>query len=382
MRARTWLSLAACLILASSCARMRPPPGGPVDKVPPEIVGSWPEDGSGEHGSLDTITLRFSEKVDRTSFLSQLRTDPDWLLRSLRWEADTLVALRFWDPFPLDTTVAVYLLPGWRDRHRVQQPEWQMVHFATGDSLMPGWLAGKATFKGNPSRAMRLELADSMGHVARELRPDRQGGFAFRHLPTDGRRLTLRAWQDVDGDSLYDAAIDFADSLSDSLLILTAPEPQRLDLLLDVIDPNEPGEVLGSFTCLDTLPAAYRLHLFPDSLRIAPDSLPARDPALLPDSLRRALIPGDDGPALWLPTDGEFTFDAVPPGPWWLFVFKDLAADSVWDPTAEPAYLDPGPQWLEPGGKITWMRFGFPEPTDSTRAGRSEIPRGSEEGAP
>ncbi|MBN2171856.1 MAG: hypothetical protein JW819_11115 [Candidatus Krumholzibacteriota bacterium] len=375
MRARTLAWAAALLAVLGGCARQVAPPGGPVDATPAIIADAWPPDGSLDNGRLDTVILTFSERVDRGSVIASLRTDPPRLLRSVRWEADTLAALRFWQPFPSDTTVAVFLAPGWKDRRRVEQPGWEAVHFATGDSLLPGWLAGTVTFKGNPSRSMHLELVDLVaaapagaaalrtGDLRRVLRPDRKGGFVIRHLPADGRALRLVAWQDVDGDSLYDAAVDFADSLGDTNLVLTPAAPRRLALAIDVIDPDEPGEIRGNVACLDTLPGLLVLRFFPDSLRLAGDSLPGRDPADLPDSLRRRLA---DRRAQWrliLPAGGDFSLDGAPPGPWWLHVFKETGADTVWDPAAEPAYLEPGPRWLPPGGVLGLGRIAFPAPS-------------------
>ena len=108
------LCLVALLLMAASCARIQPPPGGPIDKIPPELTGSCPADGSLDNGVLDTITLSFSERVDRASVLKHLRSDPPWLLRSEHWQADTLLVLRYWEPFPADTTMAVFLLSGLR----------------------------------------------------------------------------------------------------------------------------------------------------------------------------------------------------------------------------------------------------------------------------
>jgi len=387
MRARGLAWAAALLAVLAGCARQVAPPGGPVDRTPATVAAAWPLDGSTDNGRLDTVTLVFSERVDRGSVIAALRTDPPRLLRSVRWDADTLAVLRFWQPFPPDTTVAVYLAPGWKDRHRVQQEGWEAVHFATGDSLLPGWLAGTVTFKGHPSRAMHLELVDLLpaapesaaapageaalrqGGLRRALRPARTGEFVIRHLPADGRALRLRAWQDVDGDSLYDAAVDFADSLGDTSLVLTPAAPRRLALALNVIDPDEPGEIKGSAACLDTMPGALVLRFFPDSLRLAGDSMPGRDPADLPDSLRRRLAERRAEWRLVLPEGGEFSLDGAPPGPWWLHIFKDLAADTVWDPEAEPAYLEPGPRWLPPGGVLGLGRIVFPEPAMADSAG-------------
>lgn len=368
---RARLVLLAWLLLAAlqGCARVRPPSGGEPDTAPPGLTGGRPAPGSTGSGPLSEVLLGFSEPVDRGSVQAALRVEPPRLLRSLRWTGDTLLAVRFWDPLPADTSVDVYLVPGWRDRHRVAQPEWQVLSFATGDSLRPGWLAGQARFKGQASRALHLALSDSAGGLQRRARPDARGDFVFRGLPADGRAWRLVAWQDADGDSLFDPAHDFADTLRDSLR-LTLAQPRRLGLQLNAIDPREPGELSGHFSCADTLPGVYFLRLLPDSFRLADGSRPADDPGLLPEAERArlaALVARPVGaaglPDTWLrlAQDGPFAFAAAPPGAHWLFVHKDLgAADSLWDPAQEPAGLSAGPLRLPPGGSLSWPRFAFP----------------------
>lgn len=363
------LVLLAWLLLAAlqSCARIRPPSGGEPDTLPPVLTGGRPAPGSTGSGPLGEVLLSFSEAVDRGSVLAALRVEPPRLLRSLRWSADTLLALRFWDPLPADASVDVYLVPGWRDRHRVAQPEWQVLSFATGDSLRPGWLAGQAQFKGQASRALHLALSDSAGGFQRRARPDARGDFVFRGLPADGRAWQLVAWQDADGDSLFDPAQDFADTLRDSLR-LTPGAPRRFGLRLNAIDPHEPGTLSGQFSCADSLAGVFFLRILPDSFRLADGSRPLVEPAGLPEAERARLAalvarPATPGlPPTWLrlPQPGAFTLTAAP-GDYWLFVHKDLGAeDSLWDPAREPAGLGSGPLRLAPGGTLSWPRFAFP----------------------
>ena len=381
-RAQLGLLLWALLAALLSCARIRPPSGGEPDTTPARLVGGRPADGSLGTGPLSEVLLTFSEPVERASVLTALRIEPPRLLRSLRWAGDTLLALRFWEPLPAATSVDVYLIPGWRDRHRIPQPEWQVLSFATGDELLPGWLAGMATFKGQPSRSLHLALSDTSGAPPRLTRPDARGGFRFRGLPADGRAWLLAAFQDVDGDSLFDPAVDFADTLRDSLTLAPAA-PRRFGLRVDVIDPDEPGSVSGQFACLDTMPGIFFLRVLPDSFRLTDGSRPLVDPGALPEVERARVATlvarppaAAELPAQWLRLEqaGAFALPAVPPGQYWLFVHRDLgAADTIWDPASEPAGLSAGPLLLTPGGSLSWPRFAFPiiaNPADSAASAR------------
>ncbi|MCP4548791.1 MAG: Ig-like domain-containing protein [bacterium] len=353
------------LALFLGCARIIAPSGGPADETPARLVAGDPPDGALNTGPLGIITISFDERVERASVLDHLFTDPPNLIRRVHWPEDTMLVVEFWQKFRPDTTVAVYLTPGWNDYHYVAQPEWQIHHFATGDSLLPGWFGGKCTFKGNASRRMHLRLADAAGEVERETVPDGRGGFTFRHLPADGRSWLLWAFEDIDGDSLFDPVMDFADTLPDSLLRLTPESRFQLDLALNVIDPDEPGEVTGSFACRDTMPGYFLIRALRDSLRQFGDSLPVTEPGLLPDSLLANLYGPVQSEYTWLKGEGAFTIEGVAPGELLLFIHKDVTPDSLWDPVTEPAWLDPVPRVLLPGGNLQWSRFSFPA-ADST----------------
>jgi hypothetical protein len=373
---RTQLILIAVLAAGLGCARIKPPSGGAIDKTPAELTAIRPAEGSLRNGALEEVTLIFSEPVHRGSVLEAVRISPRRLIRSVRWSADTLLAIRFWEPLPAATSVDLFLKPGWLDRHLVAQPEWQVMSFATGDSLLPGWFGGEVSFKGGPSRALHLELFDESGELRRRTRPDRQGRFIFRHLPADGRDWVLAAYHDVDGDSLFDPAVDFADSLADSL-VLSAEAPHRLDLSLDIIDPDEPGRVKGQLGAPDdSLGGAIYVSLLPDSFRLSDGARPtgapgSLAPALL-DSLRGQIRWAAAGDSLRpagqrIELGEEYLFDPVPPGSWWLFAHRDLGdPDSLWDPSSEPALMDPGPRLLAPGAELDWSRLRLTLPADSS----------------
>ncbi len=372
----TQLILFAVLAAGLGCARIKPPSGGAIDKVPAELVASRPANGSRGNGPLEEVTLIFSEPVHRGSVLEAVRISPRRLIRSLRWSADTLLALRFWEALPESTSVDIFLKPGWRDRHLVVQNEWQAMSFATGDSLLPGWFGGEVSFKGGHSRSLHLELSDEAGGFRRAGRPDAQGRFLFRHLPADGRSWLLTAFQDVDGDSLFDPAVDFADSLADSL-ILSEESPRVLNLSLNVIDPDEPGKVEGVLSVPeDSLGGAIYVSLLPDSFRLADGTRPQVAPGDLPeatlDSLRLLIRWSPEGDSLRpagsrIELDEEYRFSQVMPGPWWLFAHRDLGEpDSIWDPASEPALLDPGPRLMAPGAELVWSRLRLSLPFDSS----------------
>ena len=63
------------LFFLMSCANQLPPGGGEVDKIPPEIIYLYPEDGTLNYDE-DFIELEFSEYVDKRSFKEALFISP------------------------------------------------------------------------------------------------------------------------------------------------------------------------------------------------------------------------------------------------------------------------------------------------------------------
>ncbi len=67
--------LSASLLFLISCANQLPPGGGEVDKISPEIISSYPENGTINYDK-DFIEIEFSEYVDKRSFKEALFISP------------------------------------------------------------------------------------------------------------------------------------------------------------------------------------------------------------------------------------------------------------------------------------------------------------------
>ena len=76
----------AAILFFLSCAAVMSPPGGPKDITPPELIQTFPKDGTVNYkGSL--IELQFSEYIDESSInraihiLPTLRTSPELIYK-------------------------------------------------------------------------------------------------------------------------------------------------------------------------------------------------------------------------------------------------------------------------------------------------------------
>ena len=67
--------LSMVLLFLAGCANQLPPGGGEVDKIPPEIISSYPENETINYDK-DFIELEFSEYVDKRSFKDALFISP------------------------------------------------------------------------------------------------------------------------------------------------------------------------------------------------------------------------------------------------------------------------------------------------------------------
>ena len=62
-------------LLLIKCANQLPPPGGPVDRVPPEVLEVYPPNGTTNFDD-DHLEITFSECIDKMSIMNALFISP------------------------------------------------------------------------------------------------------------------------------------------------------------------------------------------------------------------------------------------------------------------------------------------------------------------
>ncbi len=87
-------ALAAASLLgalaAASCARVSPPPGGPLDSEAPRLLGSLPAPDSAGVAPSSEVRLVFSERMNRRDVMKALRVIPRVDFERTAWSGDTL----------------------------------------------------------------------------------------------------------------------------------------------------------------------------------------------------------------------------------------------------------------------------------------------------
>lgn len=332
------------LLFAASCAVVQPPSGGPEDKEPPHVISVFPAPDSVGVERDAELSISFSEKVDGDTFKERVRLYPSAAFDEIKVKGNVM-RVRFAESLP-ETTLTVLLSSGYTDLHGVRSKESFIFHFSTTAAMQDGTITGKVLFKNNidPDGVIKLHAVIPDSTVSykteRESRiafAGEDGGFAFKALPTDGTRFILWAFSDKSGDGVFAEEKEFHLLYPDTLQ-LTPSRRIATEIFINIIDPNEPGRVIGSIideTGLGQTP----------TVRFEP------------------LLPGEPTLVVRADSTGVFIAQKVPPGRYIIRTFVDLALDSLCgiytspdDSTLtlhEPCFTLPDTIVVKPGGERT-----------------------------
>jgi len=332
------------LVFTVSCAVVQPPSGGPEDKEPPHVVSVFPAPDSAGVDRDAELSISFSEKVDGDTFKERVRLYPAVVFDKIEVKGKML-HVRFAESLP-ETTLAVLLSGGYADLHGVRSKENFIFHFSTTEALQEGTITGKVLFKNSidPDGVIKLHavIPDSIVSYKKEREAriafaGEDGGFAFKALPTDGSRFILWAFSDENGDGLFSEEKEFHLLYPDTLE-LTPSRRIATEIFINIIDPNEPGRVIGSI--IDETGFGQ-----PATVRFEP------------------LLPGEPALVFRADSTGAFIAQKIPPGRYLVMAFVDLAPDSMCgmysspdDSTItlqEPCFALPDTILVEPGGERT-----------------------------
>ncbi len=310
--------LAFCAGICVACAVVEPPSGGPEDKIPPRVVAISPEPASAGVPRDAGVEVRFSEKLDGDSFKNKVFTYPSLAFKSIKVKGDRLT-VEFSESLP-ETTVTVLLKAGYQDDHLVKSTEHVVFSFSTSDTIDAGMITGRILFKRQPDSTGVAKIiavaADSAVDVekTRESRiafADRKGYFTFRAIPTDGTPFILWAFSDKNGDGDYAVESEFSALFPDTIAL--AGDRTAVDgILINIIDPHEPGTVEGRIVNLTGLSKAPTVRLIP-------------------------LMPGERPIVVTADTTGNFVISPIPPGGYTVTAFIDMRADSMCGEYESPA---------------------------------------------
>lgn len=270
---RTICVITIALVLCG-CANQLPPPGGPPDKTPPEIVATTPQVRTLNFREK-SIVLEFSEYVNRSQaqdniFISPpVKTEYDWSGRELE--------IAFLEDLQPQTTYAVTVGTEYSDLLGNKPASSYTLIFSTGDRLDSGLIRGKVE-SGDPAGAF-VFLYPLNGLQADTLNPGvtkpkyrtqvgANGTFEFQALPAGSYRLL--AVRDEFRNEVFDAGTDaFGTTTKD--IVLPEGETVQVAFRLGPATDNTPPQ-LYNVTPVSQRLLRLELSENPDTVSIQPAS--------------------------------------------------------------------------------------------------------------
>jgi hypothetical protein len=249
-----------------SCASIQPPPGGPEDKTPPEIIGISPEPRSINVDRDARLRFIFSTPLDRASFQSALTITPYVNGRvEYDWSGYDEVTVILPEPLRENTTYSVSLSRDLKNRRGNTLDQPYHLIFSTGPLIDTAELAGVIfpAFSATEAASMRdlfVFAYDLNGRNADTLnyqttppdymtQPDDKGAYRFMAMK-QSNRYRVSALRDAFRNRLYDHGTDaFAMPTRDVILdsMVTTGFYLRLADLPDTVRPMlQDAEVLDS----------------------------------------------------------------------------------------------------------------------------------------
>ncbi len=142
-RTKKKIILAAALLLLAGCANQLPPSGGDVDRIPPEIVEVYPEDGTTNYDE-DYFEIEFSEYVNKRSFKDALFISP-FVEGKLDYSwTGTTVTVEFEDGLKENTTYTVTVGTDVVDRNNSNRMVSAFTFtFSTGNQIDKNAISGR-----------------------------------------------------------------------------------------------------------------------------------------------------------------------------------------------------------------------------------------------
>lgn len=193
----------ALALLAAACAQPGPPPGGPLETVPPALLSVEPESGA-VNVHPDEVVVRFDEVVNEqpaasgASELSQLvLISPRAGTPRVGWHR-TRLTIRGHDDFRANTAYTVTILPGIADLRGNVRKEPTTIVFSTGPTIPATRLTG-VVFDWAAGTPIANAAVEAVAHPDTTLvyaaRADSTGQFTIVALAPG--TYTVRGYQDA-----------------------------------------------------------------------------------------------------------------------------------------------------------------------------------------
>lgn len=271
--------LVLLFVIISGCAGQYPPPGGPIDTIPPKIISSDPAENT-LFFKGNKIILEFDKYMDQRSVQEAFFISPYIGSINFDWSGKKLKIL-FEEKLKENTTYVLVIGTSAKDRRGNNLPETFSIPFSTTGSIDSCLITGRVyTDKPEEIKIFAFKINNLLNDttVFSELKPDylsqtsKDGSFSLKYLAVGTYRLF--AIRDVYNNLLYDAQADqygtaqfditFNDSLSfvqnlkfkltqedTSKPFITSVQPLNKNQI--TVELNEPVQSNASFKILNSM---------------------------------------------------------------------------------------------------------------------------------
>ena len=135
-------ALLLCLTQFLTCAARGRPGGGPADKIPPEIIYTFPQPDSVNIADLQKIEIYFSERMNEGSVSQSLFISPP-LDYEVDWSGGDEMSLEITDTLQSNRTYLITIGSGAMDAHNNRLSASYQLAFSTGPNLDQGQISGQ-----------------------------------------------------------------------------------------------------------------------------------------------------------------------------------------------------------------------------------------------
>ncbi len=198
----------------NNCATRKAPGGGPVDRIPPEIIAVFPAyDSTGISLDLDEISFTFSERMQEGSLSNNLFISPP-IDHEVEWQGSKRVNLVLKESLQSERTYVITIGAGVSDERNNKMKASVQFAFSTGDAIDRGQISGyiDGIERNETFHLFAFSLDDSIPEDFTAVKPiyvsqsGAEGKFNLNYLSSGKYRIF--AVQDQNNNQQIDAAYE------------------------------------------------------------------------------------------------------------------------------------------------------------------------------
>ncbi|NOX89492.1 MAG: Ig-like domain-containing protein [Calditrichaeota bacterium] len=258
--------------LIAGCAVQGPPSGGPVDRTPPEVVGTDPLPATVHIPvNTDQITLTFSERMKEGTERNNLFISPPVPIET-EWKKGRILRIHLKERLEPEQTYVLSVGSGLQDLRNNKMSGSFLLAFSTGDTIDQGSIAGRV-YGLKPNETFYIFaylLRDSARFNPFKQKPNyvsqtgRDGDYKLNYLKTGLYRILTV--EDRNHNLHLDAAMErFGISYQDVRLTDSLSSFNGLDFRLSVFDTIPPALTGVRALYKDLVRVRFSEPIVPDS---------------------------------------------------------------------------------------------------------------------